>query len=136
VAVNADLVGKTYPTIAFPLEADRVLAFSEVIGHEGDGVPPTFVTVPELAAGLQNVLADDELGLDLSRVLHAEQEYEWGRPLTIGETLTAETTIADIRTKGETSFVTLRTDLRDEARRTVVVATSTLVVRGAPGVAQ
>jgi hypothetical protein len=28
------------------------------------------------------------------------------------------------------SFVTLRTDLRDEAGRTVVVATSTLLVRG------
>jgi acyl dehydratase len=107
-----------------------VALFASVIGHEGDDVPPTFATAPELAAGLRNVLADDELGLDLSRVLHAEQEYEWGRPLTIGETLIAETTIADIRTKGAMSFVTLRTDLRDEARRTVVVATSTLLVRG------
>ena len=130
MSLNAELVGKTYPTVAFPLDAERVAAFAKVVGHEGDDVPPTFVTVPEVAAGLANILADDELGLDLSRVLHAEQEYEWGRPLTIGETLTAETTIADIRTKGTTSFVTLRTDLRDEARRMVVVATSTLVLRG------
>lgn len=129
MALNAQLVGKTYPPIAFPLEAERVARFAAVIGHEGDDVPPTFVTAPELAAGLRNVLADDELGLELSNVLHAEQEYEWGRPLTIGETLTAETTIADIRTKGAMSFVTLRTDLRDEGRRTVVVATSTLLVR-------
>jgi hypothetical protein len=129
VALNAELVGKTYPAVAFALEADRVVAFANAIGHEGDDVPPTFVTAPELAAGLHNLLEDEDLGLDLSEVLHAEQEYEWGRPLTIGETLTAETTIADIRTKGETSFLTLRTDLRDEARRTVVVATSTLVVR-------
>jgi N-terminal half of MaoC dehydratase len=130
VSLNAQLVGKTYPPIAFLLEAERVTLFASVIGHEGDGVPPTFATAPELAAGLRNVLADDELGLDLSRVLHAEQEYEWARPLTIGETLTAETTIADIRTKGAMSFVVLRTDLRDEARRPVVVATSTLLVRG------
>jgi hypothetical protein len=128
--LNAQLVGKTYPTIALRLEAERVALFAKVIGHESDDVPPTFATVPELAAGLQHVLADEDLGLDLSRVLHAEQEYEWGRPLTIGETLSAETTITDIRTKGALSFITLRTDLRDEARRTVVVATSTLLVRG------
>jgi len=130
VPLNAQLVGKIYPTIAFPLEAERVAKFAEVIGHEGDDVPPTFATVPELAAGLLNVLADDELGLDLSRVLHAEQQYEWRRPLTVGETLAAETTITHIRTKGAMSFVTLRTDLRDEALRTVVLATSTLLVRG------
>lgn len=128
--LNAQLVGKFYPTIAFPLEAERVAKFAEVIGHEGDDVPPTFATVPELAAGLLNVLADDELGLDLSRVLHVEQQYEWRRPLTVGETLAGETTITDIRTKGAMSFVTLRTDLRDEALRTVVLATSTLLVRG------
>ena len=129
MALNAQLVGKTYPPVAFLLEAERVALFAAVIGHEGDDVPPTFATAPELAAGLRNVLADDELGLDLSRVLHAEQEYEWGRPLTIGETLTAETTIADIRMKRAMSFVVLRTDLRDEAGRTVAAATSTLLVR-------
>lgn len=127
--LNAGLVGKAYPAVAFPLEAERVSAFAAVIGHPGDDVPPTFVTAPEIAAGLQNVLDDPDLGLDLSRVLHAEQEYEWGRPLTIGETLTAEATIADVRSKGGLGFLTLRTELRDEARRVVVVATSTLVVR-------
>jgi hypothetical protein len=131
VSLNAELVGKTYPPVVFPLVAERVSAFANVIGHPGnDDVPPTLVTAPEIAAGLQAVLDDPDLGLDLSRVLHAAQEYEWGRPLTIGETLTAEATIADIRSKGDTSFVTLRTELRDEGRRVVVVATSTLVVRG------
>ena len=76
MTLNASLVGKTYPPLAFALVADRVARFAEAVGHPGAGVPPTFATVPELAAGLQNVLADPELGLDLSRVLHGEQEYE------------------------------------------------------------
>lgn len=129
VALNSRVQGRTYPAMAFSLEADRVAAFAASIRHPGEDVPPTFVTAPELAAGLDNALADPELGLDLSRVLHTEQEYEWGRPLAIGETLTAEATIEEIRIKGGLGIVKIRTDLRDEARRMVVVATSTLVVR-------
>ncbi len=129
MTLNASLVGKTYPPIAFTLVAGRVAAFAAAVGHPGAGVPPTFATVPELAAGLANVLADPDLGLDLSRVLHGEQEYEWERPLGIGETGAAEATIEEIRSRGGLDFLTLRTRLRDEAGRVVVVARSRLIVR-------
>lgn len=130
MTLNASLVGKTYPSLAFSLVAHRVASFATAVGHPGRGVPPTFATVPELAAGLANVLADGDLGLDLSRVLHAEQEYEWARALVIGETLTAEATIGEIRSRGGLEFFTLRTELRDEAGKLVVVARSKLLVRG------
>ena len=130
MTLNASLVGKTYPPLAFSLVADRVASFATAVGHPGTGVPPTFATVPELAAGLANVLADPDLGLDLSRVLHGDQEYEWARPLAIGETVTAEATIEEIRSRGGLELLTLRTELRDEAGRPVVVARSKLIVRG------
>ena len=62
---------------------------------------------------------DPELGLDYSRVLHAEQEYEWRRPLGIGETISAEATIEDVRAKGGLEFLDLRTVIprRRPARR-------------------
>jgi hypothetical protein len=130
VTLNPALAGKTYPPVEVPLDADRVAAFADAIGHPGDDVPPTVVTAPELAAGLANVLADPELGLELSRVLHGEQEYEWGRPLVVGETIVAETTIEEIRSRAGLEFLRLRTDLRDEGGRTVVVGRSMLIVRG------
>jgi len=130
MTLNASLVGKTYPPLAFSLVADRVARFATVVGHPGTGVPPTLATVPELAAGLANVLADRDLGLDLSRVLHGEQEYEWGRPLEVGETVTAEATIEQIRSRGGLEFLTLRTELRDDAGTLVVLARSKLLVRG------
>jgi hypothetical protein len=123
------LAGKRYPPVEFLLEAERVGAFATAIGHPTDDVPPTIVTIPEIAAGLVNVLADAELGLDLARVLHGEQEYEWGRPFTVGERVVAEATIEDIRSKGGLEILRLRTDLRDEAGRLVVVGRSTLIVR-------
>jgi len=130
VALNHDLVGKTYPPVRFTLEEARIRAFANAVGHRGTGVPPTIVTAPEIAAGLRNVVSDPELGVDLARVLHAEQEYVWARPAALGEVLTAESTIESIRGRGGMQFLTLRTELRDETGRLVVSGRSTLIVRG------
>jgi hypothetical protein len=129
VPLNPEFVGRTYPAQAFRLDADRVAAFREAVGHDGDGVPPTIVTAPELAAGLANVVGDPDLGIDLAHVVHGQQEYVWERPLRAGELLTVEASIEDIRTRGGLGFLTLRTDLRDEAGETAVIARSTLIVR-------
>lgn len=129
MTLNPAIAGKRYPPVEFLLDAERVGAFATAVGHPTDDVPPTIVTVPEIAAGLVNVLADPELGLDLARVLHGEQEYEWGHPFTVGERVVAEATIEDIRSKGGLEILRLRTDLRDEAGRIVVVGRSTLIVR-------
>jgi acyl dehydratase len=128
--MNPEVVGKSYPVQAFRLDAERVAAFAAAVGHPGEGVPPTIVTAPELAAGLANVLGDPDLGLDLAHVVHGEQEYVWGRPPTVGETLTAQASIESVRAKGALTLITLRTEVRDEADRTVAVGRSTLVVRG------
>ncbi len=130
--MNGGSVGTTYPPVTFPVLAERVAAFAAAVGHPGKGVPPTFVTAPELAAGLAEAIGDPELGLDLSRVLHGEQAYEWLRPLVVGETLTAQATIEGIRSKGGLGFVTLRTDLRGEDGAVAVIGRSTLIVRN-PG---
>jgi acyl dehydratase len=130
MGLNPGLIGKTYRPQAFRLDAERVAAFGNVVRHPGGGVPPTIVTAPELMAGLASVVGDPELGIDLAHVVHGEQEYSWGRPLLAGETLTAEASIEDIRTKGGIGFLTLRTEVRDEADRVVVVGRSTLIVRG------
>jgi len=130
VALNQDLEGKTYPPVLFRVEEARVRAFADAVGHRGPGVPPTIVTVPEIEAGLSNVVSDPELGVDLARVLHGEQEYVWTRPAAVGEVMTAESTIESIRGKGGMQFLTLRTELRDETGSLVVSGRSTLIIRG------
>jgi N-terminal half of MaoC dehydratase len=123
------LEGKRYPQLRFAVEADRVRAFADAVGHPLGGVPPTFVTAPELAAGLSNLLDDPELGIELSDVLHGEQAYEWRRPIDVGEVLTVEATIERIRGRGATRFLTLHTELRDDADLVVALGRCTLIVR-------
>ncbi len=130
--MNVALQGKSYPPVEFVVDPDRVQRFAAAVGDDVTFVPPTFVTVPEIAAGLAAAVADRDLGLDFARVVHSEQAYEWRRALRVGETLTAVSTIEDIRVKGATAFLTLRTELRDAGGDVILVATSTLIERREP----
>lgn len=128
--LNVALQGRTYDEVTFSIDEERVRAFAGAVGHPTGGVPPTFATVVEHAAGIPSIVGDVELGLDFRRVVHGQQEYEWHRPMRVGETLRVATTLESIRSKGGMGFVTVRSDLRDEEGALVVVARSTLIVRG------
>jgi hypothetical protein len=128
--LNPDLVGKTYAPVTFPLDPERVRSFAAAVGHTADDVPPTIVVAPEFEAGLRSVLGDQELGLELSRVLHGEQEYEWARSLIEDEDLTATASIEGIRGRAGLELLVLRTEVRDERGDVVATGRSTLIVRG------
>jgi len=128
--MSPDVVGSTYPPVRFEVDGSRARAFADAVGYRGPGVPPTIVTVPEIAAGLDHVVSDPRLEIDLPRVLHGEQEYRWSRSLVAGETLTASATIESVRDRGGIRFLVLGTEVRDEAGELVAAGRSTLIVRG------
>jgi len=128
--MNVALEGKSYPLVRFRVDEDHVARFAASVGDDGSSVPPTFVTAPEMVAGLVQVIADTELGLDFARVVHGEQEYEWSRPVRLGETLEVRSTIESIRAKGGHEFLTIRTRMLGEDGVEVVSARSSLIVRG------
>ena len=78
-------------------------------------------------------VVDPELGLDYSRVVHGEQEYEWRRPILVGDVLTTTPRIADIYAKKSNEFLVTEADVKDAAGRTVVISRSTLISRGTGG---
>jgi acyl dehydratase len=148
VALKQSLKGKEYQQISFTVERDRVTQFAEAIGEDDpicrdaaaakeagfdeQVAPPTFATVLQIMTSGQAVL-DPELGLDYSRVVHGEQEYEWRRPLVVGDVLKATPRIADIYTKKSNEFLVTEAEIKDARGETVVVARSTLISRGTGG---
>jgi hypothetical protein len=76
------------------------------------------------------VVLDSDLGLDYSRVVHGEQEYEWARPIKAGETLRATPRISDIYSKGRNEYLVIESEIKDESGTRVVLARSTLLSRG------
>jgi hypothetical protein len=135
--LNKDLIGKEYGEVTVRIERDRIVQFANAIGdpdpryREGDTpiAPPTFPTVMQIASGGQVVL-DQELGLDYTRVVHGEQEYEMERPLRAGQELTARPRISDIYSRGPNEFLVVETVYRDPNGEVVCTGRSTLISRG------
>jgi acyl dehydratase len=143
--LNEALKGKEYQRVSFEVEHDRVVQFADAIGDSSPVfrdvaaarqagfdeqiAPPTFVTVMQIMTSGQVVL-DQELGLNYALVVHGEQEYEWRRPVRVGDVLSAVPKIADIYSRGPNEFLVIESEIADASGETVVVARSTLLSRG------
>jgi acyl dehydratase len=146
--LNRDLVGKSYPSITYEVGREKIREFATAVGetasmyHHPEAAkeagypeqvaPPTFATVLHIRSG-PAVLSDPDLRLDYSRVVHGEQEFEFGRPIMAGDVLTATPRIADISSRGPLEFLRIDTTITDEAGEVVVVARATLISRGTAG---
>lgn len=129
MAVNTDLVGRSYPRTA-PLEAtaESVAAFARAVkASDETRVPPTFAIVVQQAS-LDLLLADPTTGIVLEHVVHGEQRFATERDLVVGDVLTGELTITGVRALGPAAMVTAETVIRDAADAVVATATSVLVV--------
>lgn len=125
--MNAAAAGKVYPDVPFTVDPERVRAFRAVF-DEPTGVPATFATAAEFTV-IPTVVADPELELDFSRVLHGTQEYEFRRPLEEGESLLIRSRIDSIREMGGNRFLVLVTELVGPGGEIVCLARSTLIER-------
>jgi acyl dehydratase len=145
MAVNPDYAGRTYPA-SDPYEVSRVkiAEFADAIGdpspmyrdpaaaraagHPDVIAPPTFAIVLSMASSGE-VMADPGLGLNYAMVVHGDQRFEHNRPLTAGDVVTAQTTIASIKATGSLTMLNTETQLRAADGELVGTARSMLVER-------
>jgi len=148
IEINKAVVGKEYPPYAVTVERGKIKEFARAIGDLspfylddrvgaasawGDLIaPPTFaVTFRDEAADTAAFLRD--LGTDISRILHGEQEFELFRPLQPGQTYLCRPKIVDLYEKtgrsGPMAFVVRETTVTDHANEIVATMRSTTVVR-------
>ena len=111
-----------------PLCRDRSAA--QAAGYPDVIAPPTFAIVITMASS-GHAIADQELGLDYSMVVHGEQRFEHTRPLHAGDVVVAQTTITEITPRRTMTMLTTRTDITTTGGEHVCTALSTLVERGA-----
>lgn len=146
--LNQSLKGKEYQELTVVVERDHVIQFADAIGEDNplfrdaqaaraagypeQLAPPTFVTRMQITASAQVVL-DQELGLNYAMVVHGEQEYEWRRPVVVGDVLAATPRIADIYAKKSNEYLVVESDIKDARGQTVVVGRTTLISRGTAG---
>ncbi len=142
--VNPELVGRVFPpTESYLVGREKVREFARAVfaddpqhtdptaarelGYADVVAPPTFAMVVQDLT-LQQLLAEPDSGIELSRVLHAEQRFRYSRPIVAGDELTAQLSVTGIRTIGGNAMVTSDAEITDAAGAHVVTATSVLLV--------
>jgi len=103
-------------------------------GYQDIPLPPTTGTIFLFWGNTHFVEQLAELGLDLARLMHREEEYEYLAPLHPGETLTGVMTVLDGSTrKGphhtSIDLVTLQLRYTNSQGQPVLIATTRLVSR-------
>lgn len=144
--MNPELVGREFPpTAPYLVGREKVREFSRAVfavdpqhfdpeiarslGYADVVAPPTFAMVVQDIT-LQQLLAEPDSGIELSRVLHAEQRFSYTRPIVAGDELTATLSVSGLRAIGGNAMVTSEAEIRDAAGAHVVTATSVLLVGG------
>jgi acyl dehydratase len=148
IQINTSVIGKEYAPYVVTVERGKIKEFARAIGdlnpaylddrvaqasEWGDIVaPPTFATTfrdehADTSAFLR------ELGTDISRVLHGEQEFELFRPIQPGHTYVCRPRVLDIYEKtgrsGPMAFVVRETTITDRQNEIVGTMRHITVVR-------
>ncbi|QKJ18617.1 FAS1-like dehydratase domain-containing protein [Microbacterium hominis] len=142
--VNPELLGREFPpTAPYLVGREKVREFAravfaddpqhhdpaaaQALGYADVVAPPTFAMVVQDLT-LQQLLAEPDSGIVLSRVLHGEQRFRYTRPIVAGDELTARLTVSGLRAMGGGTMVTSDAEIVDQTGAHVVTATSVLVV--------
>jgi len=145
IEINKSVKGKEFPPFAVTVERGKIKEFARAIGdlspfylddavgrasEWGDIIaPPTFATTFREDSG--TLLK--ELGVDISRVLHGEQEFEQFKPIRPGETYLCRSKVVDVYEKtgrsGPMGFVVRETAVTDSDNDVVTLMRHITVVR-------
>jgi len=148
IQVNRDVVGREYPPFAVTVERGRIKDFARAIGdlnpfylddavgrasRWGDVIAPPTFAITFRGDGADSAALLRDLGVDISRVLHGEQEFEIHRQLRPGETLLCRSRVVDLYEKtgrsGPMAFVVRETAVTDADDEIVVTMRQVTVIR-------
>lgn len=151
--LDRSYVGKKLPLIRYQVDASKIRELAMALGDEksihmdeegaqaagyaGLVAPLTFPTLFRFWGGTavssETRALLGEMGADLLRVLHGEEEYEYFGLLHPGDHITGELEIVDIERKegrsGDMDMVKTKATYRKQTGEVVVIARATMVVR-------
>jgi acyl dehydratase len=147
IQINKGVIGKESPPFVLTVERGKIKDFARAIGDDnplylddrvgqasewGDIIaPPTFMTT--FRDGADSAAFLRELGTDISRVLHGEQEFELSRPIRPGETFLCRSRVVDVYEKtgrsGPMAFVVRETSVTDNTNEIVGTIRHITVIR-------
>ncbi len=144
--IDKKYIGMALPKATLEIEKGRLRFFAKSIG-ETDPIytdetaakaagytslpaPPTFIFAAELDSGTL-VPALSDMGVNLARILHGEQQFTYLAPVCAGDTITVESKFTDIYDKknGALEFLVKDSVVTNQRGMKVAEMRSVVVIR-------
>jgi acyl dehydratase len=146
VAVNADVVGKTYAPTVYAVGREKVREYARAVGetnplhldvdvarsagHEDVVAPPMFAVVYAMPAVAQGMF-DPAVGIDFARLVHAGQEFAWGPLVVAGDEISTVVSLKDVSERRGSGFFVFESLSHNQRGECVCTGTWSNIVRGA-----
>ncbi|MGH2943787.1 MAG: MaoC family dehydratase N-terminal domain-containing protein [Solirubrobacteraceae bacterium] len=145
MAVNVDVIGKSYPAQTYAVGREKVREYAKAVGesnplhldveaaraagYEDVVAPPMFAVVYSFPA-LWPALFDPEIGIDFARMVHGGQEFEWGPLVVAGDEITTTVRVADVSERAHNGFFVFGSESVNQRGETVCSGRWMNIVRG------
>jgi acyl dehydratase len=147
--VDQSVVGRTFTPVTARVEPGRLRFFLDTIGETNPlyrdksaaraagyadaAVPPTYLFCLEMMDAAEPFEFLNALGIDIARVLHGEQRFDYHAPIAIGDTLTFRPRVTSVTEKkgGAMTLIAIATEVINQDGVHVADTSRTVVVRNA-----
>ncbi|MBA2726129.1 MAG: MaoC family dehydratase N-terminal domain-containing protein [Actinobacteria bacterium] len=135
--LNKELVGKDYGTATYEVTAEAIAAYARATNDEnqrylgGDDVvaTPVFPVVPSFEAFMTAAM-DPELGADVMRLVHGQEEHILHKPVRPGDKLTITSQLESVETKDSGETFTVKGTHKNQDGELVAEIRGTMFIRG------
>ena len=136
MGLNAALAGKRYETQTYEVTADAIHAYAAATNETNPAftgpdpvAPPAFPVVP-LFGTLASALFDPDLEVNVTRLVHGEQDHLLHEPIRAGDVLMIEGTLESVEVKESGERFTVHGSLTNAGGRLVAEVRSVMFIRG------
>lgn len=140
MGLNRDLLGKEYASQVYAVTAEAIVAYARAYNEDnshfletdtpgGISAPPMFGVVTSWLSIIM-VLTDGDLGADVLRLLHSEQDMRFFRPIVPGDIITSVAKITDIEEQRGGELIAIEAACKNQYQEAVQQLTFTAFIRG------
>lgn len=145
MAIDPARVGTVFPAFSYEVERSKIRELAAALGdanplyHDVEAAraagfpdlpaPPTMPTLFSFWSEPPMLARLAELGVELARVLHAEEEYEYHAAVYAGDTIIGVMKLVSARSRRGMEIVNLETSYSNQRGAVVAVARTMMIVR-------
>jgi acyl dehydratase len=146
MAVDTSAIGNRYEPVLYAVGREKIREYAAAVGetnllhHDLEAAraagyddlvaPPMFVVV-YAGRSVGPAVVDPGVGINLMRMVHGSQEFEWGPVVVAGDEISTVTTVKEIAERGGMAFYVFESRSENQVGETVCTGTWTNIVRSA-----